>query len=261
MIYYCLDAIKAFSDDASVTEDHIMFLINKYRAAVLKQAYSKTASQSNVSEDNYQTIPLDDLLLYRPDNLEANIYADDGLDYIIDGSSTHFKSNYKYSRDTVIPTIVEGFTPKVYITDLFKTVATYVDNDRFEYTGWNKYLSNFIYATIGTDRHLYLKSGNVERLDLVKKVNLYAIFENPEDVYAITNPDDDIYDCDVPLEEALIPNLIAYIVKDALGMFYRPFDKYNNAMDDIADIATFIRSNMKQNYIKNTQDANAGNDA
>lgn len=262
MIYYCLDAIKAFSDDASVTEDHIMFLINKYRAAVIKQVYdSKTSASTELSADNYQLIPIDKLMLVRPDDLEMNIYSDDGLDYIINNSTTHYKSNYKYSRDVTIPTIVSGCIPKVYITDLFKSIATYVSNERFEYTGWHKYLNNFIYATIGTDRHLYLKSGNVERLEKVSKVNLYAIFENPSDVYALTNPDDDIYDCGVPIDEALAPTVMAYVVKDVLGMFYRPFDKYNNAMDDIADLATYIRSNMKQSYVKNNQEAKDANDA
>lgn len=256
MIYYCLDAVKALSDDTQVTEEHIMFLLDKYRATVLRQTYDsgKAKDGTNVSSDNYQLIPIDKLYLVRPKDLEANIYSDDGLDYILYGSDTHYKSNYKYSKDTKIPSVLPGFVPKVYITDLFKSVATYVDNDRFEYTNWHKYLKNFIYATIGTDRHLYIKSGNVERLELVDKVNIYAVFENPSEVYAITNPDDDLYDCGFPMEDALIPVVITNVVKDILGVMYRPHDKYNNADDDLANIAAFVRQNMKQRYVKDTQD-------
>lgn len=256
MIYYCLDMVKAFSDDTSVTEEHVMFLLDKYRALTLRQAYDngKAKNSINISSDNYQLIPIDRLVLVRPQDLEANIYSDDGLDYIMENSDTHYKSNYKYSEDIEIPSILPGVAPKVYITDLFKSVATYVDNDRFEYTNWHKYLKNFIYATIGTDRHLYLKSGNVERLERVSRVNLYAIFENPSDVYALTDPDKDIYDCGFPVEESLIPNVLALCVKDILGAAYRPYDKYNNADDDLANIATFIRNNMKQRFVKESQD-------
>lgn len=36
MVYYCLDMVKAFSDDTSVTEEHVMFMLDKYRALTLK---------------------------------------------------------------------------------------------------------------------------------------------------------------------------------------------------------------------------------
>lgn len=256
MVYYCLDMVKAFSDDTSVTEEHVMFILDKYRALTLRQTYDsgKAKDGTEVSSGNYQLIPIDKLYLVRPQDLEANVFSDDGLDYVIEGSETHRKGNYKYSRDIEIPSILPGVTPKVYITDLFKSVATYVDNDRFEYTNWHKYLKNFIYATIGTDRHLYLKSGNTERLENANKVNLYAIFENPSEVYALTDPDKDIYDCGFPIEESLIPNVLALCVKDILGAAYRPYDKYNNADDDLANIAAFVRRNMKQRYVKESQD-------
>lgn len=256
MVYYCLDMVKAFSDDTQVTEEHVMFLLDKYRAMVLRQTYDsgKAKDGTNISSENYQSIPIDKLTMVRPDNLEYNVYSDDGLDYIFEGSDTHFKSNYKYSKYIKIPAILPGFIPKVYITDLFKSIATYVDNDRFEYTNWHKYLKNFIYATIGIDRRLYLKSRNTERLGMVKKVNLYAAFENPSEVYAITEPNKDIYDCAFPVEDALLPNIIAMVIKDILGAAYRPVDKYNNADDDLANIASFIRQNMKQRYVKDSQD-------
>lgn len=260
MIYYCLDAIKAFSDDSTVTEEHIMFMLDRYRASLLRKNYAngKAANGLAVGDGNYQTIPIEKLVLYRPEDLEANIYSDDGLDYIIDGSRTHFKSNYKYSRDVRIPNIIPGFTPKVFITDPFKSVATYVDNERFEYTGWNKYLGNFIYATIGSDRRLYLKSGNIERLSLVNGVNLYALFESPSEVDSLVNPDGDPYDNRFPLEEALVPDVIALVVRDALGSLYRPYDKYNNADDDLSNIAAFVRQNMKQRYVNDTQNGSSG---
>ena len=52
-----LDELKLSSDDAQFTEDHVMFLLNKYRTFLLKQKYSDIKKQ--IPESNYQTICLD----------------------------------------------------------------------------------------------------------------------------------------------------------------------------------------------------------
>ena len=44
IVYMINDEIKLFSDDSSFTEDHIIFLIEKYRSAILKQEYNKERS-------------------------------------------------------------------------------------------------------------------------------------------------------------------------------------------------------------------------
>ena len=52
-------------------------------------------------------------------------------------------------------------------------------------------------------------------------------------------------DVDFPLEADLIPQMIELIVKELLGVNYRPKDDVNNSSDDLADIAAFVRRNMK----------------
>ena len=37
LVYMVLDELKGMSDDFSFTEDHIVFLLDKYRAFILKQ--------------------------------------------------------------------------------------------------------------------------------------------------------------------------------------------------------------------------------
>ena len=39
LTYMVLDELKLSSDDAQFTEDHVMFLLNKYWAFILKQRY------------------------------------------------------------------------------------------------------------------------------------------------------------------------------------------------------------------------------
>ena len=57
IVYMVLDELKIHSDDASFTEEHILFLINKYRAFILKQRYSD--KRKEVPQSNYQTLCLD----------------------------------------------------------------------------------------------------------------------------------------------------------------------------------------------------------
>ena len=45
LTYMVLDELKLSSDDAQFTEDHVMFLLNKYRTFLLKQRYSDIKKQ------------------------------------------------------------------------------------------------------------------------------------------------------------------------------------------------------------------------
>lgn len=56
LIYMTNDLVKNLSDDAVYTEEHIAFLLNKYRMHILKQKYEK--SVLSVSPANIQTISL-----------------------------------------------------------------------------------------------------------------------------------------------------------------------------------------------------------
>lgn len=55
----------------------------------------------------------------------------------------------------------------------------------------------------------------------------------------------DYMDVEFPLQDDLVPQLIQFVLKDLLGAMYRPKDSENNASDDLAHIANFIRLNMK----------------
>ena len=55
------------------------------------------------------------------------------------------------------------------------------------------------------------------------------------------------------IEESLITTLIELVIKELAGSVYRPNDEINDNRDDNADMATFIRSNMKSNLAKQLQ--------
>ena len=120
--------------------------------------------------------------------------------------------------------------------------------------GKNKYVKNLIFATIGPNNHLYIKSANKNFL-MLEKVKVYAVFENIQEASKLACkedgcPQEDIMEQSFPIEEALVPELIEMVVKElALGI-YHPADKKNNAKDDLSDIMQFIRQNMKDRYLK-----------
>ena len=65
LVFMCMDEVKLNSDDAIYTEDHVVFLLNKYRSFVLKKELEKENKQ--LSSSNGQTICLD-LIEIRDEN-------------------------------------------------------------------------------------------------------------------------------------------------------------------------------------------------
>ena len=217
-----LDELKLSSDDAQFTEDHVMFLLNKYRAFLLKQRYSDIKKQ--MPESNYQTICLD--LIQVP---------------AISGEpcegGTYLRSKEK------IPFLMQIGTPRVYPLDYYQGEITYVSRDRMRYVGYNKFLQNIIYCSIGPDNYLYFKSFNPQYLYL-EKVKFTGIFQDSMQASDLQCPDDngeticDPLDRTFPIEDALAPPLIELVVKELAGPVYKPDDEENNAKDDLANKLT-----------------------
>ena len=217
-----LDELKLSSDDAQFTEDHVMFLLNKYRAFLLKQRYSDIKKQ--IPESNYQTICLD--LIQVP---------------AISGEpcegGTYLRSKEK------IPFLMQIGTPRVYPLDYYQGEITYVSRDRMRYVGYNKFLQNIIYCSIGPDNYLYFKSFNPQYLYL-EKVKFTGIFQDSMQASDLQCPDDngeticDPVDSLFPIEDALVPPLIELVVKELAGPVYKPDDEENNAKDDLVNKLT-----------------------
>lgn len=234
-----LDELKLSSDDASFTEDHVAFLLSKYRAMLIKQRYSDI--RRPIPDSNYQSICLD--LIEVP--------AMSG-----DLCSTGY---YLRSKDK-IPTIMKVSKPQVTTVDFFSGDITYISRERMRYVGNNKYLKNVIYASLGPDNYLYLTSSNAQFLNL-ERIKVTGIFENPEDIKDLLCEEDnncevicDKMDMTFPLEESLIPQVIQLTVKELAGPSWKPEDSENNASDDLANLANFIARNAKSALQKKMQE-------
>lgn len=229
-----LDELKIASDDSFLTEDHVIFLLSKYRAFLIKQELEKN---KEISQDNYQMICID---------LEET----SAIPSMPCEGGKLLKSTKK------IPTLESGTLPHIFNESYFISEIAYVSKERFRYVGHNKWLQNIIYAAIGPDDYLYLKSSNPQYIYL-RNIRLEGIFEDPESVSELlcegeegTEGGCDVLDTKFPLDDYLIPQCIQLTVKELSGVVYRPKDPRNDASDNLSAIATYLRNNMKSNFQK-----------
>lgn len=235
IIFYLLDACKVISDDSILNENHALFLIKKYRSFLIKKEQEKEKSATDTaSEFEYQQICLD---------LEKTP--------AMDGEPC--TGGYYLRTTKKIPKVLEGTMPRVYPMDFYQGInVTFIPRDRMRYVGTNKYLQNILWVSLGPDLHLYLYSNNPQFLYL-KKLRMMAIFEDfDEAADLLCDSDGNSTSCDVfdevfPIRDYLVPTLIELCEKELLGINYRPKEKFNNDIDDLADIASFIRNNAKSN--------------
>lgn len=228
LVYMVLDEIKGLSDDFTYTEDHVIFLLNKYRTSLLKQKYKD--DKSTMHSSNFQTMSL------ALNNSLKN------MDYLLE-------RQYKKSTERV-PNLLTEKGVRVYPNTQFLDNAdiAFITEDRMRYVGYNKYLKNAVYATIH-DNYLYITSRILDQLEL-ENVCLSAVFEDAVEAIKAINGDVDLLEEDFPIEDSLTSILIQSVVKELLGAAYRPKDQQNNANDDLAEMMAFIRRNMKSAYQK-----------
>ena len=234
IVYMVLDmAQAATSDDAFWTEEHVVFLLKKYRSFLIKKEQEKERATTDIaSEFEYQQICLD---------LEK-VPA-------IDGEPC--TGGYYLRTTQKVPKLLEGNQPRVYPVDFYQGIRiTYVPRDRMRYVGTNKYLQNIIYVSLGPDLHLYLNSSNPQFFYL-KHLRMSAIFEDFDDAAGLLCDEGgasmacDVLDEEFPIREYLVPTLLELVVKALVGTEYKPVDSKNDAADDLSDIAGFLRRNLK----------------
>lgn len=227
IVYMVLDLAKAAtSDDSFWTEEHVIFLLKKYRSFLIKKEQEKQRATTDIaSEFEYQQICLD---------LEK-IPA-------IDGEPC--TGGYYLRTTKKIPKILEGNQPRVYPIDFYQGInISYVPRDRMRYVGTNKFLQNIIYVSLGPDLHLYLNSTNPQFLYL-KKLRMSAIFEDFDEISSYLCDDDgnsmacDVLDEEFPIREYLVPTLMELVVKELTSAKYQPVDDKNNANDDMSKVST-----------------------
>lgn len=218
LIYMVMDELKVVSDDAFFTESHILFLASKYRAMLLKQRYSDI--RRRVPESDYQEICLD------LEKYEEDIPCRDSL--------------FVRSVDRIPDLLGIGNNTVYLVNFMYNYNIAFISRERMRFVGYNKYLANTIYCSIGPDRHLYFKSMNPQ-FKYLKKATFVGVFEDVEEAseYLCNGEGDpcDIMEREFPLEEGLVNVLIQMVVKELSMSQYRYEDSINNAKDNWDDAA------------------------
>lgn len=217
-VYIIFDELKLDSDDSRIEVEHIIFLLNKYRAILTKQRYGGT--KRDVPLEYYQIWELGQLEL--PTN------------------NTDVRRTFSFEKPVppilnlhgvLLETSISYYTSDTQSTDYVEDNidVNFINPDRFKYLGYNKWLSSQPYATIGYDHKLYISS----TADFLngKSFRIQGVFENPTDFQDTTDGKLDMY---FPVEQALVQPIIDLIVKELGNVLYLPKDGENNSSDDLS---------------------------
>ena len=245
IVHMINDELKLLSDDSDITLEHIVFLCNKHRSYILKlEKTVKELTQTMTSSSAfYQTICMD---LEEYDPSSSDICSD-----------TILRSTEK------VPSLISEYGVPNIVTplDYYKNsiMFSFVTQNRMRFVGHNKWLENFIYCSIGPDGHLYLTSNNPQHKYL-DKIRITAVFDDAEgainqscdceDGSCSTEQNCDILEAEFPVEGFMVPLIVQRVVAELNSAEYRPDDEANNANDDLASIATYLRTHMKSNFQK-----------
>lgn len=232
-IYMCLDLLKGISDDFTYTEDHIAYLLDKFRALLLKQRYGNDPRKL-VPYSNYQTL---------------NITIEPSINVKMLESST----SIPYMLQIGIPRIISDYN------NYYNYHYEFTSRERLPFVEHNKYTKKFCYFAINETG--YLMTPNKEKYwddnntyIGPRSIKLVGIFENPREVtdevsFGESSNTNDL-DKNIPIEESLIVPLIEMVVKELASSVYRPTDDQNNNRDDNAAMATFLANNTKSSLQK-----------
>lgn len=228
IIFSILDLAKtSASDDSYINEDHVLFLVKKYRSFLIKKEQEKERSSQDVaSEFEYQQICLD-------------------LEKVPAIDEEPCTGGYYLRTTQKMPKILEGTQPKVYPLDYFQGIhISYINRDRMRFVGTNPYLKNIIYVALDPTQHLVLKSSNSQffYLEGENKLRMSAIFEDFDAAADLlcdqegNNTSCDPYDMEFPIRDYLVPTLIELVVKALVNSIAIKPDEQNNAKDNVPDL-------------------------
>lgn len=245
-VYIVFDELNLSSDDSRWEVEHIIYLLNKYRAILTKQRYG--GPKKDVPLEYYQILDLGQPKLPYTSSNERKVFSfEQEIPSILNLHGMLLETSLSYRTEPIAQDCIVCGVPIVFYdqrTDYIENIDVAIVNpDRFKYLGHNKWLAKMAYATIGYNHKLYLSSS---RNFLSNKwFQLQAIFENPTDFVQSTEDKLDMY---FPVEQALVQPIIDLVIKELSNILYLPGDRVNNSSDDQeTSLQTYTPSKIKSN--------------
>ncbi|NCD07247.1 MAG: hypothetical protein EOL97_14125 [Spirochaetia bacterium] len=202
IVYMVLDQAKMKVDDNHLEAEHIVAIINKYRASLLKNKYGGQVKKV-IPPAYYQTLAVE----VDPTTRKSLKRIPQLLD--LDGMN--------------LVTTIDA----VNVLNTFK--ITLVSPDRFQYLGHNRYLSTILYGTVTLDNYLKVKySGTIPSNFLIS-----GLLENPMNIIEFNDLEiSDPLDLEFPMDEGLMMDLMAATLKEVAGIRVFPEIDKNNAREE-----------------------------
>lgn len=224
-VYMVLDLLKQISDDAYYTEEHILFLLSKVRATLIKKKYSTTRNQpfQVVDKANYQEIRFD---------LEPNTSLGPGRWY----------QGYINDDPVPVPRILPVGQAQAFVDrNVRNERVSVVLPERLRFVGYNKWLRPCTYCSVSDNNRFQVRQLDDTEMQLNSMV-LFAIYENclestPLSCDPVDEEAQEFLDKRFPLEEQLMAQCIELVVQEVTGSKWQPQDRHNNAKDDMSDMA------------------------
>jgi hypothetical protein len=176
LIYSIKEDYKLMGDDEPLSNAYFAYLIKNARATILQQRYSDP--RNIVPSACYQKITV-------PIGINAK-------------SSISIPPVIKTTGNSHAPLKIYG----VGIADtMLEVPLNVVQMERLPYVGSNPYTSDQIYCALDEDGYIVFNSRN-NLYKLINSVVARGIYEDPEAVYAITNPNSDFYLSRYPIADS-----------------------------------------------------------
>ena len=206
LVFAVLDETHTFSDDTPLENEHIISLLQKYRALLFNQKYK--GKKVEIPFAWYQRLNV--------------------------AFTTKITGTNIYKSTKEIPQILD-------ITDLWKYTfvseggmitnsMNFINPFKFKFTGFNKWIASQKYVTIDLDSYMYIKKSAVTTSQI-----LYydTILDNPIDADRFNGTNTlDVLDLEFPCEESLIQPIIDLCLKEISTINGISRDTTNNASDD-----------------------------
>ncbi len=216
MIYMVFDELKINSDDSVWETDHVVFLLNKYRAFLLKQRYKDLKKDVPFQAYQQLLVEMGDSTILGTASLSKSKKT---IPNIINFNGIELES----SVSPVLNGTVNNFTYDFNLITI----------DRFKYIGINKWIKNCIYCAFDYSKYLLMKSSSDVTLPSEAIVN--AVLDDPRDIINFMDEKDipeDLIDLPFPIEEAQVTPILELVIKELGTANYLPEDGLNNAKDD-----------------------------
>lgn len=219
IIYTIREKLKSYIDDTRYSDSYLMHLVDLKRAFHIRREYNNY--QRNLDADILQTFHFE---LEKVDDSLARDFVQTDFDIV---------KTIKPIPDTIELHSKNTIT-RVGPVGINDTHINHVELNRFPYVGTGKYEKLYVFSTLNTDNHIYLKAAEdyYKGLDYI---TVSAAFEKPLEAakFSIeTELQFDYYNFNYPIEAWMIEFIITEIVSELSNLNQIKVDTNNNSKDD-----------------------------